>query len=165
MDLPASAFPSPVHDHRDCVRAALDAAEIKCGQRGARLTALRRRVLELVWTSHEPVGAYALLDTLKTEGQAAAPPTVYRALDFLLQQGLIHRLERLNAFVGCPRPEASHSAQFLICTTCGRAAELDDPAIGLAVRQGAEARGFTIDRQTIEVEGLCADCRSAFQKK
>lgn len=155
----AAVFPSPVHDHSDCVRAALDAAQVKCEERGARLTALRRRVLELVWTSHEPVGAYALLDTLKAEGQAAAPPTVYRALDFLLEQGLVHRLERRNAFVGCPRPAASHSAQFLICTDCGRAAELDDPAIGDAVRHRAEAMGFTISRQTIEVEGLCPDCR------
>lgn len=159
MTVNAEVFPSPVHDHDDCVRAALDAAEAQCDRHGARLTALRRRVLELVWTSHEPVGAYALLDTLKAEGQAAAPPTVYRALDFLLVQGLIHRLERRNAFVGCRRPTTPHSAEFLICTDCGRVAELDDPSIGAAVRLGAEAQGFTVTRQTIEVEGLCPDCR------
>ncbi|WP_309347517.1 Fur family transcriptional regulator [Telmatospirillum sp.] len=153
-------FPSPTHDHADCVRSALDVAAQCCEKHGARFTALRRRVLELVWSSHEPVGAYALLDTLKTEGHAAAPPTVYRALDFLIEQGLVHRLERLNAFVGCPRPDSSHSAHFLICTACGRAVEMsDDPAIDDAVRLAAETVGFTVSRQTIEVEGLCPDCR------
>jgi Fur family zinc uptake transcriptional regulator len=152
-------FPPFAHDHDDCVRTAIDAAESQCERRGARFTALRRRVLELVWSSHEPVGAYALLDILKAEGHGAAPPTVYRALDFLIEQGLVHRLERLNAFVGCRHPESPHSAQFLICTRCGRIAELDDSAIGLAINKGAEALGFAVVRQTIEVEGLCPDCR------
>ncbi len=153
-------FPSPAHNHRNCVRTALDAATLRGERQGARFTTLRRRVLELVWDSHEPVGAYALLDTLKAEGHAAAPPTVYRALDFLIDQGLVHRLERLNAFVGCPRPDASHSAHFLICTECGRAAEMrDDPAVDAALQKAADALGFTISRRTIEVEGLCADCR------
>ncbi len=153
-------FPSPVHDHEDCVRSALDTATQQCERHGARFTPLRRRVLELVWTSHEPVGAYALLDTLKTEGHAAAPPTVYRALDFLIDQGLVHRLERMNAFVGCPRPDSSHSAHFLICTDCGRAAEMqDNPALDAALQTAADALGFTVSRRTIEVEGLCPDCR------
>jgi Fur family zinc uptake transcriptional regulator len=159
MTAASPVFPSPSHDHDGCVRAALDAAELRCGRRGARLTTLRRRVLELVWSSHEPVGAYALLDALKAEGQASAPPTVYRALEFLLDQGLVHRLERLNAFVGCARPEEVHAAQFLICTTCGRVAELDDLAIDAALRGGAEKLGFTVTRQTVEVEGCCPDCQ------
>jgi Fur family zinc uptake transcriptional regulator len=156
----ADCFPPPAHDHGDCVKAALDVATNTCEQQGARLTALRRRVLELVWSSHAPVGAYALLDLLRTEGHAAAPPTVYRALDFLLEHGLIHRLERLNAFVGCPHPTSPHDGQFLICHGCGRAAELADPAIDQAVQRRAGALGFTVLRQTIEVEGLCPDCRA-----
>lgn len=160
MKLNLDQFPPPAHDHGDCIRSALDAAQQRCERQGARLTDLRRRVLELVWTSHEPVGAYALLDTLKSEGHAAAPPTVYRALDFLIDQGLVHRLERLNAFVGCPRPESSHSAHFLICTDCGRALEmLDNPALDAALQNAANASGFTVSRRTIEVEGLCPDCR------
>lgn len=155
-------FPPPGHDHDDCVRSALDTAAQQCERHGARFTALRRRVLELVWTSHEPVGAYALLDILKAEGHAAAPPTVYRTLDFLIEQGLVHRLERLNAFVGCPRPDQTHSAHFLICTDCGRAAELQHAeAVDRAVMDAAEALGFSVTRQTIEVEGLCPDCRRA----
>ena len=161
MTAASPLFPSLNHDHDGCVRAALDAAEHRCGRRGARLTTLRRRVLELVWSSHEPIGAYTLLDALKADGQASAPPTVYRALEFLLEQGLVHRLERLNAFVGCARPEEAHAAQFLICTKCGRVAELDDPVIDEALRVGAEKQGFTVIRQTVEVEGCCPDCQQA----
>jgi len=153
-------FPSAQHDHGHCVRDALAAAEISCRDQGAKLTPIRRRVLELVWANHEPVGAYGLLDRLAAEGMKAEPPTVYRALDFLLAHGLVHRLERLNAYVGCSHSPGPHAAQFLICTGCGRVAELDDPAIGAALQDGASARGFTISRQTVEVEGLCADCRS-----
>lgn len=149
-------FPAPHHDHHRCVAAALAAAEEECRRRGARLTEIRRRVLELVWTSHQPVGAYAILDALG----AAAPPTVYRALDFLLAHGLVHRIERLNAFVGCSHPGAPHAGQFLLCSGCGAAAELDDPAIDRAVAEGAARLGFSVARQTIEVEGLCPACRS-----
>ncbi len=152
-------FPAAQHDYDDCVRDALAAAERSCLAQGARLTPIRRRVLELVWASHEPVGAYGLLDRLSAEGVKAVPPTVYRALDFLLEQGLVHRLERLNAFVGCSHRHGPHAAQFLICTGCGRVAELDDPAIGSALLQSAADRGFTVSRQTVEVEGLCSDCR------
>jgi Fur family zinc uptake transcriptional regulator len=158
MTVPA-LFPAAQHNHHDCVRDALAAAELSCQAQGARLTAIRRRVLELVWASHEPVGAYGLLDRLSKEGVKAVPPTVYRALDFLLEHGLVHRLERLNAYVGCSHSHGPHAAQFLICTGCGRVAELDDPAIGSALARSASSRGFTISRQTVEVEGLCPDCR------
>jgi len=157
MDL----FPPEHHPHQDCVRDALAAAEIICQERGARLTAVRKRVLELVWASHDPVGAYGLLDRLAADGVKAVPPTVYRALDFLLEQGLVHRLERLNAYVGCTHTHGPHAAQFLICTNCKRVAELDDPAIGHSLADGAARRGFTVSRQTVEVEGLCAACRGA----
>lgn len=154
------AFPSPGHDHRQCIDGAMAAAELHCRRVGARFTTLRRRVLELVWESHEPVGAYALLDSLRKEGLATAPPTVYRALDFLLGLGLIHRLQSLNAVVGCPRPDGRHFGQFLLCTQCGMVVELEDPAIAEAVAGGAARMGFVVGRQTVEVEGTCPDCRS-----
>ena len=158
MPLVAHAFPLPGHDHGLCVDAALAAAEVQCRDRGVRLTTLRRRVLELVWRGHGPVGAYTLLETLRGDGLAAAAPTVYRALDFLLTQGLIHRLERRNAFIGCPNPEMVHSGQFLICTGCGAVAEIDDDDVGQAVRRAAGRHGFTVVRPTVEVEGLCPGC-------
>jgi len=155
----ADLFPPKHHHHEDCVRDALAAAEIACQKQGARLTPVRKRVLELVWASHDPVGAYGLLDRLAADGIKAVPPTVYRALDFLLEHGLVHRLESLNAYVGCTHTSGPHTAQFLICTACRRVAELDDPAIGQSLADSAAKRGFVVTKQTVEVEGLCAACR------
>jgi Fur family zinc uptake transcriptional regulator len=150
------------HDHTHCVDNALSVATELCQRRGARLTALRRRVLELVWRSHGPVGAYEILDLMRVEdGRAAAPPTVYRALDFLIAQKLIHRIESMNAFVGCVDPANPHSGQYLICRDCGTVTELDDRGISDAVRRQARQRGFDIHRQTIEVHGLCRRCGGA----
>lgn len=159
--LAGTAFGSLRHDHQRCIDDALDKAAALCAARGARLTELRRRVLELVWRRHEPVGAYAVLEELQRQRRGAAPPTVYRALDFLLAQGLIHRIASLNAFVGCPMPDRRHSSQFLICGGCGRVAEIDDARIDSAIARSAASQGFTVDRPTIELQGLCAACSSA----
>lgn len=153
-----STFPDQDHDHQGCIRAALATAEALCRSRGARLTEQRRRVLELVWTSHKPVGAYALLARLQEQGPAA-PPTVYRALDFLLEQGLIHRVSSLNAFVGCARPGQEHCGQFLICEQCQDLVELDDAGIAAAIAHSSQSSGFTPRRQTVEILGLCPQCR------
>ncbi|MGG5808335.1 Fur family transcriptional regulator [Falsiroseomonas sp. CW058] len=147
---------------------ALAEAEAACLRRGAQLTELRRQVLRLVLESAQPIGAYALLDRLRAARPGAAPPTVYRALDFLLDQGLIHKVERLNAFIGCStQPEAhdhcaghghDHPHQFLICSRCGATAELCDPAVASSVAAAAAAVGFAPTRTTVEVEGLCRLC-------
>ena len=149
------------HDHRSCMADALAHAERICTGRGARLTKLRRRVLELIWESHTPVGAYDLLRRLGQEHGAAAPPTVYRALDFLLEHGLIHRIESLNAFVGCAVPVEAHAGQFLICRDCGAAAEMHDARVNRAINRGAAELGFAVERKTVEVRGLCPVCRGA----
>jgi Fur family zinc uptake transcriptional regulator len=142
--------------------AALDAAANACAARGAQLTPLRRTVLGLVQQSAKPIGAYALLDQLKTDRGAAAPPTVYRALDFLLAQRLVHRLEKLNAFIACHVHECGadheHPAQFLICASCGAVTELEEPSITRAVDAAAARAGFRPARATVEVEGTCARC-------
>jgi Fur family zinc uptake transcriptional regulator len=153
------AFPRPGHDHVRCVADALaDAARI-CRARGARLTPLRSRVLEIVWQSHKPLGAYDMLAVLAAEGRSAAPPTVYRALEFLLEQGLVHRLSSLNAFVGCSHPGHGGSGQFLICRSCGNAAELNDSDVERAITCSAASQGFHVDRHTVEIRGVCPDCR------
>lgn len=154
----AHSFPPAHHDHDDCVSTALRAAERVCREKGLRFTGLRRLVLELVWTSHRPVGAYEILDRLNRQGKKAAPPTVYRALEFLIEAHLVHRLDSLNAFVGCPDPGNSHAGQFLICRQCRSVAELDDDDISLLVGQKAADHGFTAVRQMVEIEGLCRDC-------
>lgn len=154
-----ASFPENPHDHSQCFDEAMDAAENLCKRVGLRLTAQRRRVLELLWTSHKPLGAYEILDMLNKQGAAAAPPTVYRALDFLLANGLIHRIESLNAFVGCAAPDQEHGGQFLICSSCGLTAELDDDDLTKKIRERASKMGFDVKKQTIEVSGLCPACR------
>ncbi len=152
-------FPTTDHDHQRCVDKALHEAERYCRTRGVRLTKLRHRVLELIWANHRPVGAYDLLQQLTLEGRKAAPPTVYRSLDFLLDNRLIHRINSLNAFVGCDHPGLEHTAQFFICTTCGQAAELDDAKIESAITSHARRIGFSVERRSIEISGICANCQ------
>jgi len=154
-------FPPAAHDHEGCVADALATAESLCRQRGLRFTPIRRRVLELVWDSHKPIGAYDILDALNRDGKKAAPPTVYRALEFLIEADLVHRLDSLNAFVGCPDPSRSHSGQFLICRGCHSVAELDDADIHGLVQQKAASLGFSAIHQMLEIQGLCEACRDA----
>ena len=147
----------------------LDRAEAICERRGANLTELRRRVLGLVLDAVSPTGAYELLDRLRQTRRGAAPPTVYRALDFLLEQGLVHRVERLSAFVGCvagctadPDGEShTHAAQFLICRECGRVIEMQDHHVSAVLARAAGDSGFAISSATIEAEGLCSTCRGS----
>ncbi|RDD60930.1 Fur family transcriptional regulator [Ferruginivarius sediminum] len=153
-----TAFDQHEHDHRKCVVDALSVAESMCEREGARLTPLRRRVLELIWSRRKPVGAYELLDELSRERGRVAPPTVYRAIEFLLDQGLIHRIESLNAFVGCSEPRRPHAGYFLICRGCGATAELKDRRIDGAIRAGAQRLGFRLEGQTVELRGLCPAC-------
>ncbi len=154
-----SLFPSERHDHSACVDAALAQARDVCREQGGRLTPQRQQILELVWQEHKPVGAYALLERLREAGIKAAPPTVYRALEFLLGHGLIHRIESLNAYTGCTAPGTPHHGQFLVCSQCQRVAELDEPSISGELDRSARQFGFEIERQTVEICGLCPRCR------
>lgn len=160
-----TGFAAHGHDHGQCVADALAAAEAVCARRNARLTHLRRRVFEMLWAAHKPTRAYDLLDRLRHEHDGAAPPTVYRALDFLLEHGLIHKLESLNAYIGCVQPDAPHRGQFLICDGCQSVAELDDPEIAKRVLTKARDLGFEVRHQTIEVSGICPDCGDAQNKR
>ena len=160
--MPITPLASRPHDHSHSVDSALSQADILCAQKGLRLTALRRRVLELVWQSHKPLGAYDILAVLsEQDGRRAAPPTVYRALDFLLDNGLVHRISSLNAFIGCSHPEHAHQGQFLICRNCHAAIELEQKSISNAIINSALDVGFTVEGQTVEVVGLCSGCREA----
>ncbi len=146
------------HDHARCVEDALGAADELCLSRGVNLTPIRRRVLELVWTGHTAVKAYDIIDAY-SEDRAPRPPTVYRALEFLMKQGLVHRIESLNAFVGCDHPAAGHDSHFLICEDCSSVTELDAAPIRRMLKSEADSAGFAVARQTIEVRGLCANCQ------
>ncbi|MEO0998412.1 MAG: Fur family transcriptional regulator [Pseudomonadota bacterium] len=154
------AFPAASHDHSHCVADALAQAEAVCRERGLKLTKQRRRVLEIVWDSHKPVGAYDILDSLGEGGKRPAPPTVYRALDFLIDAGLVHRLDSLNAFIGCADPSHAHAGQFLICSSCRSVAEIDDTAVKNVVDERARDAGFEPESLVLEVQGTCASCRA-----
>jgi Fur family zinc uptake transcriptional regulator len=155
---PTAAFDQHEHDHRECVANAVASAERICQGAGARLTPIRRRVLELIWAQRKPVGAYQLLDALAAERGRVAPPTVYRAIEFLQAHGLVHRIESLNAFVGCIDPAAPHSGSFLICRDCGATAELEDAGIDAALTEGAARVGFRVEQRMVEMRGLCPAC-------
>ncbi|HCH31916.1 MAG TPA: Fur family transcriptional regulator [Oceanospirillaceae bacterium] len=148
------------HDHTRCITSAINQAQSLCKSRGVRLTPVRQRVLELVWQSHQPLGAYDLLASLTAEGFNSAPPTVYRALDFLGAQGLLHKLASINAYVGCCSPEKPHQGHFLLCQDCHQAQELDSQYLNLALKLSADKHGFTVQQHTIEVAGTCEQCAS-----
>lgn len=151
----------PPRDHQHCIADALARAVLVCSRNGGRLTEIRRRVLEIVWANHRPVGAYDILDTLSAERGRVAPPTVYRALDFLVNQGLVHRIDRLNAFIGCPRPDEPHRAAFLLCRSCRGVVELETDALDKVLAAVARDSGFKVESRTVELAGLCGACTAA----
>lgn len=146
------------HDHNDCLDDAVRNAEERCRKEGLRLTELRKRVLALIWVNHKPQRAYDILEGLKDFGHRPAPPTAYRALDFLVQAGLIHRIESLNAYIGCADPNQHHTSQFFICDECDAVAEIQDTALTRKLAQNADKLGFTPRDQTVEIRGLCGEC-------
>lgn len=150
--------PSAVHDHRNCIENALRKAERLCQARGVRFTPIRRRVLELIWRSHEAVKAYDLLEELRSFDGSAKPTTIYRALEFLREQGFVHRIESLNAFIGCTDMEHEHELFLLICDDCNRVWER--PAVGVmqAIAGEIESARFLPRHKALEVHGRCAEC-------
>ena len=127
-------------------------------QRGLRLTPIREQVLGLIAAHRKPIKAYDLLEQMKAEVGANAPPTVYRALDFLLEHGFIHKLSSINAFVACHHPSIEHSVPFLICDTCQSAIELEDESIAENLNVKARELGFQPRAQVLEVHGQCRQC-------
>jgi Fur family zinc uptake transcriptional regulator len=160
-DMATLSFMATPHDHQSCVDAAIEGAARLCGEKSLRFTQICSHVLELVWGCHTPIRAYDILEGLRLGYPRAAPPTVYRALDFLTGLGIIHRIESMNAFVGCNNPEHLHAGQFLIFGDCGTTAEWDDSGIKNVVRRGTGRLGFVVQQQAVEVTGLCPDCQAA----
>jgi Fur family transcriptional regulator, zinc uptake regulator len=150
-----------VHDHAHCTSDALSRAETVTQASGARLTPVRRRVLEILLEEHRALGAYDVLARLASDGFGNQPPVAYRALEFLVDQGLAHRIQRLNAFTACAHPGEAHAPAFLICRKCQSVAETAADKARLALEDEARKAGFTVERTTIEALGLCPACRGA----
>jgi len=146
------------HDHKKCVTEALDTAEHLCVVRGVQLTPIRHQVLELIWDSHKAVKAYELLDRIKPLKDGAKPATIYRALDFLIEQGLIHRVESLNAFVGCSSSGHQHEQLLLICKHCNEVEERPATEVMQTLSQELDQAGFIVHSKAIEIHGICVKC-------
>src|SRR5271167_4961934 len=157
--MPQMVFPAPDHDHGSCASAAITHAEELCAARAQRLTPMRRHVLEALLASHKPLGAYEIMERLAQRSRPA-PITVYRALDFLRDNGLVHRIESRNAFVACVHNHAgSDPVVFLICERCGAVGEAAGGAAAEALKASSRAAGFTPKSPLIEIAGICSHCR------
>ena len=155
-------FPRPDHDHGRCSADAMSHAEALCASRGERLTPIRRLVLEALAAHHKPLGAYEIIDRLADDGPRRAPITIYRALDFLVANGLVHKIQSRNAFVACiNNHQESDIVVFLICERCGAVGEAPAAAVAETLKAAAKAAGFTPHAPVIEIAGICAHCRSA----
>jgi Fur family zinc uptake transcriptional regulator len=155
-------FHAPDHDHERCTADALKHAEALCAERAQRLTPIRRQVLEVLLESHNPLGAYEIIDRAAASGARPAPITVYRALDFLRDNGLVHRIESRNAFVACVNNHASGDlVVFLLCERCGAVGEAASAAVADQLKAAARSAGFTPKTPVIEITGVCSHCRQA----
>jgi Fur family transcriptional regulator, zinc uptake regulator len=141
------------------IARAMRHAEAVCHQRNLAFTPLRRQVFELVCHHANPVGAYELLDELKSARGNAAPVTIYRALDFLIGAGLVHRVAALNAFTACHTLIAGHGGLLLVCGKCSNVIELEDPGVGERINESAAGVHFEASSELVEVRGTCEDCR------
>jgi Fur family zinc uptake transcriptional regulator len=152
-------FPAPDHDHGRCASAAIAHAEAQCAARAQRLTPMRRQVLETLLASHRPLGAYEIIGRLRHRTRPA-PITIYRALDFLIENGLVHRIETRNAFVACVHNHGGGDLViFLICERCGAVGEAPGGGAAEALRTSSRAAGFSPKSPVIEIAGICSHCR------
>ena len=147
------------HDHVRCINAAISRAHALCAEANVRMTATREAILRLLWQSHQPLGAYQLQQQLaKVTDKPVAPPTIYRAIEFLLEMGLVHRIPSLNAFFGCPFPTSDHSNIFMICEQCKTVAEMADNRVNRLLEELTQKANFTLNNKNIELFGLCPNC-------
>jgi Fur family zinc uptake transcriptional regulator len=155
--MPRAIFPAPDHDHEDCTSAAIAHAEAHCSARAQRLTPMRRHVLETLLASHKPLGAYEIIERM---ADRPAPITIYRALDFLRENGLVHRIESRNAFVACAHNHGDDDlVVFLICERCGAVGEAPGGSAAGALKASSRAAGFLPKSPLIEIAGICSHCR------
>lgn len=154
-----SELPFADHDHDHCASGVLGHADKLAEEKGLRLTPVRRAALEILLTGHRAMGAYEVLEQLNIKGFGNQPPVAYRALDFLVDNGLAHRVQRLNAFTACTQPDRHHRPVFLICRDCEQVAEADARDVQDTLSASAERAGFIIERVNVEVLGLCPTCK------
>ena len=146
------------HNHGVCTENAINSAEEYCIKNDIKLTPIRKKVLELLLQEHRALGAYAILAMLREQGFSNQPPVAYRALDFLVEHGFAHKIEKLNAFIACSLPGANHSPAFLICKKCNMVAETQSAPHNISFKETANSTGFQIEQTIIEAQGICQSC-------
>jgi Fur family zinc uptake transcriptional regulator len=162
MVLAKPTFPAPDHDHGRCTTDALHHAERVCERRAQKFTPIRRQVLQALLSSHRPLGAYEVIDELAKSMPRPAPITVYRALDFLMENGLVHRIESRNAYLACAHDhDAAAMVAFLICERCGSVGEIPAAPVALSLYAAARASGVAPKLSGGEITGTCAHCQKA----
>jgi Fur family zinc uptake transcriptional regulator len=162
MTLEKPAFPAPDHDHNRCAAEAITHAERVCAIREKKFTPIRRQVLQALLMSHRPLGAYEVIDALSSSRPRPAPITVYRALDFLMTNGLVHRIESRNAYLACAQDHGDGAmVAFLICDRCGAVGEIPVAPVAKNLNAAARASGFAPKLSVLEMTGLCAHCQKA----
>src|SRR5436190_17665885 len=160
MVLAKPTFPAPDHDHGRCTADALDHAERVCERRAQKFTPIRRQVLQALLSSHRPLGAYEVIDELAKSMPRPAPITVYRALDFLMENGLVHRIESRNAYLACAHDhDAAAMVAFLICERCGSVGEIPAMPAAQSINAAARASGFLPKLSVVEITGTCMHCQ------
>src|SRR5262249_14656153 len=156
------AFPAPDHDHDRCAAEAITHAEKVCAARARKFTPIRRQVLQALLASHRPLGAYEVIEALARKMPRPAPITVYRALDFLMANGLVHRIESRNAYLACAHDhDAAAPVAFLICERCGSVREVPAAPVARSLKSPARASGFAPKLSVVEITGTCAHCQKA----
>lgn len=153
-----SLFPTKTHNHDACRKDALANAQRHLAASKARLTPDRQAVLEVLLDSHRAQGAYDIMEQIDWRGRRPAPAVIYRALDFLVSHGLVHKIESLNAFMACPHADHAHKPMIMICRDCTQVAEFEAPGIGRAISKAAKDTGFVTEQTTVEVTGQCGTC-------
>ena len=146
------------HDHQACTTKAIKIAEDHCIKHKLKFTPIRRKVLEILLEEHRAIGAYAILEKLRLDGFSSQPPVAYRALDFLVEHGFSHKIERLNAFVACSHPGETHTPAFMICRQCDAVEETESEESDFELSKIAKSSGFKIEQTVIEAEGVCHIC-------
>jgi Fur family zinc uptake transcriptional regulator len=140
--------------------------ENACVASGLQLTRLRRQVLDIIATAPAPLGAYAIIDEMsRAQDKKVAPPTVYRTLEFFLEQGFLHKIESRNAYAPCEHLGHPHQGILLICESCGRTHEVENARLGKLLKDAAARSRFSAQRQIVEVEGFCQTCQDAATAK
>ena len=160
MNAPKPTFHAPDHDHDRCTADGMRHAEQVCAKRAQKLTPIRRQVFEALLASHRPLGAYEIIEELAKTVSRPAPITIYRALDFLMANDLVHRIESRNAFIACAHDHGTSSmVAVLICDKCGSVGEVPAAQVAQSLNDAARLTGFTPKLSVVEITGTCAHCQ------